>query len=69
MFRTEKVKKQLESLIALLSANGEMKAMRARLMLNIPSNEWQYLITCASFCSMIYEDDNGFIGCLKNAAL
>ena len=65
MFRTEKVKKQLESLIALLSANGEMKAMCARLMLNIPSNEWQYLITSASFCSMIYEDDNGYIGCLK----
>ena len=65
MFRTEKVKKQLESLIALLSANGEMKAMRARLMLNIPSNEWQYLITSASFCSMIYEDDYGYIGCLK----
>ena len=65
MFRTEKVKKQLESLIALLSANGEMKAMRARLMLNLPSNEWQYLITSASFCSMIYEDDNGYIGCLK----
>ena len=65
MFRTEKVKKQLESLIALLSANGEMKAMRASLMLNIPSNEWQYLITSASFCSMIYEDDNGYIGCLK----
>ena len=65
MFRTEKVKKQLESLIDLLSANGEMKAMRARLMLNIPSNEWQYLITSASFCSMIYEDDNGYIGCLK----
>ena len=65
MFRTEKVKKQLESLIALLSANGEMKARRARLMLNIPSNEWQYLITSASFCSVIYEDDNGYIGWLK----
>ena len=41
MFRTEKVKKQMESLIALLSANGEMKSRRVRLMLNIPSNEWQ----------------------------